>query len=230
MATKKYNIKAAYKKVMAKNSDNPSTDNKGKPISRAYFPFYGNVSNKIARILRKRHIRTVHLPPKKIKQLLRPVKDEQGLKTPGVYEIPCECEQVYIGQTGRTVSERISEHERELRMQYFDKSAVAQHALENNHHIGFDETRLIDRTRNYWDRIRREAIEIKLQPNNFNRDSGLHITKGWTPAISALRRLRVRGQHSTSAPALATLSVDHSIPDVGNAHSDWTAAGKISNQ
>ena len=65
-----------------------------------------------------------------------------------------------------SMSERISEHERDLRMQYFDKSAVAQHALENNHHIGFDEARLIDRVTNYWDRIRREAIEIKLQPNN----------------------------------------------------------------
>ena len=71
-------------------------------------------------------------------------------------------------------------------MQYFDKSVVAQHALENNHHIGFDEARLIDRARNYCDRIGKEAIEIKLQPNNFNRDSGLHISKAWDPAISAL--------------------------------------------
>ena len=140
--------------------------------------------------------------------MLRPVKDEQGLKTPGVYEIPCECGQVYIEQTGRMVSERISEHKRDLRMQYFDKSAVAQHALENNHHIGFNEARLINRATNYWDRIRREAIEIKLQPNNFNRDSGLHISKVWDPAISALRRLQARGQHRTSAPALAMPHVD----------------------
>ena len=112
-------------------------------------------------------------------------------------------------------------------MQYFDKSAVAQHVLENNHHIGFDETRLIDRARNYWDRIRRETIESKLQPNNFNRDIGLHISKAWSPAISALRRLRARGQHSTSAPALATLGVDHSVPDVGKAHSDWIQLNSI---
>ena len=140
--------------------------------------------------------------------MLRPVNDDQGLKTPGIYEIPCECGKVYIGQTGRTVSERISEHERDLRMQYFDKSAVAQHALENNHHIVFDEARLIDRATNYWDRIRREAIEIKLQPSNFNRDSGLHISKSWDPAISTLRRLRARGQHSTSSPVLTTPGVE----------------------
>ena len=145
--------------------------------------------------------------------MLRPIKDEQGLKTPGVYEVPCECVQVYLGQAGRTVSERISELERNLRMQYFDKSAVAQHALENNHHIGFDEARLIDRATNYWDRIRREAIEIKLQPNNFNRDSGLHISKAWSPAISTIRRLQARDQHSTSAPAPAMPVVGHSVPD-----------------
>ena len=87
----------------------------------------------------------------------------------------------------------------------------------------FDEARLIDRATNYWDRLRREAIEIKLQPNNFNRDSGLHISKAWGPAISTLRRLRARGQHSTSAPALAMPVVDHSVPD-------WTAVGKLSDQ
>ena len=115
-------------------------------------------------------------------------------------------------------------------MQYFDTSAVVQHALENNHHIVFEEARLIDRATNYWDRLRREAIEIKLQPNIFNRDSGLHISKAWGPAINALQRLRDCGQHSTIAPALAMPGVDHSVPDAGNAHSDWTAAGKLSNQ
>ena len=42
-------------------------------------------------------------------------------------------------QTGHMVSERVTEHVRDLSLQHFDKSAVAQHVLENNHHIGFDE-------------------------------------------------------------------------------------------
>ena len=76
---KKDNIKAAYKKVIAKNGKT-SIEDKGKPILMAYVPFYGIFSNKIAHILRKRNIRTVHLPPKIIKQMLRLVKDEQGLQ------------------------------------------------------------------------------------------------------------------------------------------------------
>jgi hypothetical protein len=39
----------------------------------------------------------------KLSSLLRPVKDHLGLRTPGVYRIPCECGRVYIGQTGRSV-------------------------------------------------------------------------------------------------------------------------------
>ncbi|KAJ4442452.1 hypothetical protein ANN_04038 [Periplaneta americana] len=33
----------------------------------------------------------------------------------------------------------------------------------------------------------REAIEIKLEKNNFNRDSGLQLSQAWTPALDQLR-------------------------------------------
>ena len=65
----------------------------------------------------------------------------------------------------------------------------------------FDEARLVDRATNYWDCNRREAIEIKLQPNNFNRDSGLHISMAWDPEIRALRRLSA--QHQFPSPSYA---------------------------
>ena len=38
------------------------------------------------------------LPHRKIASYLPPVKDAIGLKTPGLYRIPCECGTVYIGQ------------------------------------------------------------------------------------------------------------------------------------
>ena len=42
---------------------------------------------------------------------LPPVKDAIGLKTPGIYRIPCECGTVYIGQSGRSIDLRIKEHD-----------------------------------------------------------------------------------------------------------------------
>jgi hypothetical protein len=54
------------------------------------------VSNKISRLLARHNIKTVHIPKKNI-HILRMVKDDLGLKVPGVYWIPCECGKVYVG-------------------------------------------------------------------------------------------------------------------------------------
>jgi hypothetical protein len=48
-----------------------------------------------------KHIRSGTLPPKKIFSYLPPVEDALGLRTPGIYSIPCECSRGYIGQTGK---------------------------------------------------------------------------------------------------------------------------------
>ncbi|KAJ4437490.1 hypothetical protein ANN_17634, partial [Periplaneta americana] len=113
---------------------------------------------------------TFHKPPTKIQNLLRPVKDDLVLRTPGVYKIPCECEKCYIGQTGHTIMERCKEHQHSIRLYYLDKPAVAQHSLETGHKINFGATTILDKTSGYWDVVIKEAIEIQLDGNNFNRD------------------------------------------------------------
>jgi len=42
-------------------------------------------------MLAKHNIKSVTLPPRKIFSYLPPVKDALGLRTPGIYSIPCEC-------------------------------------------------------------------------------------------------------------------------------------------
>jgi hypothetical protein len=72
----------------------------GKPTSVALLPFVSTTFNHISRVLSRHNIKSVGLLPRKIANFLQPMKDDLGLKTPGVYSIPCECGQVYIGQTG----------------------------------------------------------------------------------------------------------------------------------
>ncbi|GFG31913.1 hypothetical protein Cfor_11969 [Coptotermes formosanus] len=71
-----------------------------KPTSVALLPYVQITYSRISRMLAKRNISSVGLPPRKISSFLRPVKDDLGLRIFGVYSIPCECGQVYIGQTG----------------------------------------------------------------------------------------------------------------------------------
>jgi hypothetical protein len=58
-------------------------------------------------MLAKHNIKTVAVLPMKIYSYLPPVKDALGLKMPIVYSIPCECGNVYIGQSGLSIQIRI---------------------------------------------------------------------------------------------------------------------------
>jgi hypothetical protein len=91
-----------------------TTKNDIKLISTAYIPYTHKIYGRLSRILAKYSIRSVALPPRKIFNYLPPVKDALGLRTPGIYSIPCECGRVYIGQSGRSVQLRIKEHNRHI--------------------------------------------------------------------------------------------------------------------
>jgi hypothetical protein len=55
-----------------------------KPTSVALRPLVNTTFNRIIRML-STHIKSVGLPPRKIISFLRPMKDDLGLKSPGVY-------------------------------------------------------------------------------------------------------------------------------------------------
>jgi hypothetical protein len=65
--------------------------------SFAFLPFVGTIFNRISRVLTRHNIKSMGLPHMKLSCLLCPVKGRLGLRTPGVYRIPCACGRVYIG-------------------------------------------------------------------------------------------------------------------------------------
>jgi len=67
-------------------------------------------------MLAKYKIKSFAIPPRKISSYMSPIKDEPGIRTPGLYRMPCECGKVYIGQSGRSIKLRIEENERQVRL------------------------------------------------------------------------------------------------------------------
>jgi hypothetical protein len=61
-----------------------------------------------------------------------PVKDNMGLRTPGV---PCECGQGHIGQTGHFIESRVKKHQCHIHLEYPDISATAKHSINLSYYI-----------------------------------------------------------------------------------------------
>jgi predicted GIY-YIG superfamily endonuclease len=111
----------------------------------------------------------------------------------GIYRMPCECGKVYMGQTGRTIEARVKEHRRHVRLNQLERSAVAENSLTIYHSMDFDGASKLRTATRYMDRVVSEAIEIRLHPDNFNRDDGFNLSYAWRPIIKIL-------QQSNSAP------------------------------
>jgi hypothetical protein len=101
--------------------------------------------------------------------------------------MPCECGRVYIGQTGRSVDIKLKEHQRHIILEHPDKSAVAEHNIDQGHRIQFHNSCIHAMKTRYMDRIVSEATEIELHPYSINREGGFRLSKSWKPLIDTLK-------------------------------------------
>lgn len=139
--------------------------------STAFLPYVGKVTDRIGRILRTYNINTFYKPTNKVSQLFRLVNDpRQPLLTAGVYRMPCLCGSVYVGTTQRCVNTRLPKYMRHCRLLQHEKSAVAEHVLqEENHAVQFDRTNVLFTVIHFHTRMHMQAIEIYKNRPNFQR-------------------------------------------------------------
>ena len=98
--------------------------------STAVLPYIQGVLEPLRLCLEQQGIRTVFKSQMTLRShLVRPKDTVDPAKQDGVvYRIPCEYGKVYIGETGRSMHERIKEHDRDTRLARTQTPAVSEHA------------------------------------------------------------------------------------------------------
>ena len=97
----------------------------------------------------------------------------------------------------KTYADRIQEHDRDIRFARTETSAVSEHAHNTGHKPLWNEVKFIDRDPYHYMRRVKEAIHIRLHPNNLV-DSGIEILEAWKPTI----KKKTQQQESRAVPCI----------------------------
>ena len=106
-----------------------------------------------------------------LRKLLTNVKDkDQPRDRQGaVYKIKCcDCQATYIGETGRNLNTRLTEHRRATRNGDINNN-IAEHHLQTNHRIDWDSATCVTYNTNYYQRIVLESWFTNLEQTPINR-------------------------------------------------------------
>ena len=81
------------------------------------------------------------------------------------------------------MQDRIKEHDQDILFARTETYAVSEVAHNTGHKPLWNKVKFIDRDPHYYTRRVKEAIHIRLHPDNINRDSVIEIPEAWMPTI-----------------------------------------------
>ena len=144
-----------------------------------------SVSKSVGRKCRRLGIRTTFKLKGTLRKALVQAKDYQSeWKKKGVmYQVPCaECESVYMGETGRTLEKRISEHKGAVK-RHDVKNGIVVHAWTKQHKVDWQAATFKHLETNHLRRKTIEALHIHLQRETSNLDCGRTLSPVWHPLL-----------------------------------------------
>ena len=153
-------------------------------------PYVKGVSEQLRRVLKGYGVKVYFKPTNTLRQILVRPKDKvlKERVTCPVYHIKCEdCEDSYIGETGRSLKARFQEHRRPSSA----NSEVSKHINSDcpEHHIDMDNAKILEVEPKWFERGVREAIHIRMLKPTLNRDAGRYnLPHVWDNTLKAVNR------------------------------------------
>ena len=170
-------IRNTLNKQNKRTTTPPSDDPKPATL---YLPYIKGVSEKIEKQVKPLNIRTVFSTRSTLGGHLSTVKSKiardciKGV----VYQVPCECGHVYVGETGRNLKLRLTEHKRAVKNKD-PNNGLAVHVNITNHTILWNSAEVLTTEPNWSKRKVKEALYIKRTKNTLNLDQGYILDNVW---------------------------------------------------
>ena len=92
---------------------------------------------------------------------------------------------------------KANKHDGDIQLARTETSTVLEHTHNTRLKPLWNEAKFIDHDPCYYTRRVKEAIHIRLHPNNINRDSGIDIPEAWMPTIKKHNKRRAIRQWTT---------------------------------
>ena len=150
----------SYRNVPRRDSSNDVTSSACVPTTSNFvvLPYVRGVSERISRVLRNNGVKVGYNPLNVMRTCFPRPKDKPTLRSRDVvYKVGCvDCNFVYYGQRDRALETRLKEHRRAVRVGD-NNSKIAQHANQFVHSIDFDHATIVDKARNFHERLFLEA-------------------------------------------------------------------------
>jgi hypothetical protein len=155
---------------------------------KVILPCIKGTTNRITKVLRRKHIKIIFSPLNFLRNMLDKAKDPVDPKMrKGVYSIHCSCIEVYIVDIGRLVKVRLKECCKDIIYNRTKKVVVVEHSHKSNHNIHVEDVKVTVMEEHYNMRCICKALEIEKHPWNFNMDDGLVLSESWKPLIHTLK-------------------------------------------
>ena len=165
------------------------------PTKFVSLPFIPNLSNKLKNVFRKAGFTAMFKSGRSLSSILTSRNKPKLPKNsyPGVYRVPCNCRNNYIGHTGKQVSTRGTEHEKAVFTGNWGHSALSEHTKECHEGIDWEKFCTLSTQPYYYRRAVMEALEIQREevckPDHkiINDRAGLYVTTDtWKPFLKRI--------------------------------------------
>jgi hypothetical protein len=154
--------------------------------------FFHGISSRVAKSIKKYDIDLVSKYPKKLRSIVtslgREKKDCQKAESTHtefvecgqgmVYSIPLSCGNNYIGQSGRCINQRLTEHQRDINgSAKVEGKLLKAHVEECGCNIQFQNTKNLRWNNDWISREIEEAYQIQIPSNRAISDPSIKLTK-----------------------------------------------------